>query len=89
MVNPVSSFEQTMIGRSPQCYIPTSLKICMLGPEKKILEGFLPHIGVVAILFILPRCLEQTFVPSVQGDSTQKLALTGQAVSEKIFENGG
>ena len=33
-------------------------------------EGFLPYIGVAAILVMLPRCREQTFVPPTQGGST-------------------
>ena len=37
--------------------------------EKKIFEGFLPYMGVAAILVILPRCREQTFVPLTQGGS--------------------
>ena len=35
-------------------------------PEKKIFEGFLPYMGVAAILVIWPRCREQTFVPPTQ-----------------------
>ena len=40
------SYEQAMIGRSPQCYIPTSVEIGPPVPEKKIFEGFLPYKGV-------------------------------------------
>ena len=40
-VNPGKSFEQTMISRSPRCYIPSFVEIGLLGPEKKIFEGFL------------------------------------------------
>ena len=55
--------------------------------EKKIFEGFLPYMGVAAILVMSPRCREQTFVPSTQGGSTYSLALIGQAVLEKkMFE---
>ena len=39
-----------MMGRNPQCYIPILVEIRPLGPEKKIFEGFLPYMGVVAIL---------------------------------------
>ena len=49
-VNPGSSFEQTMISRSPKCYIPSFVKICPQVPEKKICEGFLPYMDVAAIL---------------------------------------
>ena len=37
-----SSFEQTTMGWSPRCYIPSFLEISLPVPEKKILEGFLP-----------------------------------------------
>ena len=50
-VTPGSSFEQTMMSWSPRCYIhvPSFAKI---GPPvlEKIFEGFLPYMGVAAIL---------------------------------------
>ena len=48
-VTPGSSFEQTMMGWSPRSYIPSFVKI---GPPvlEKIFEGFLPYMGVAAIL---------------------------------------
>ena len=45
----VSSFEQTMIGSSPQCYILSFMTIGLLVREK-IFEGFLPYMGMAAIL---------------------------------------
>ena len=39
------SFEQTMMGWSPRCYIPSFVKICPPVLEKKIFEGFLPYMG--------------------------------------------
>ena len=47
-----SSFEQTMMGLSPQCYIQSFVEIDPPVPEKKIFEGFLPCRGVAAILVI-------------------------------------
>ena len=44
MVTPGSSFDQTMMGRSPQYYIQSFVEIGLPVPEKKIFEGFLPHI---------------------------------------------
>ena len=32
------------------CYVPSFVEICLPVPEKKIFEGFLPYIGVAAIL---------------------------------------
>ena len=48
-VTPGSSFEQFMMGWSPRCYIPNFVKI---GPPvlEKIFDGFLPYMGVAAIL---------------------------------------
>ena len=36
----------------------------------EIFEGFLPYMGVAAILVMCPRCREQNFVPPTQGGST-------------------
>ena len=47
---PGSSFEQTMMGWSPRCYIPSFMEIGQPVLEKKIFEGFLPYMGVAAIL---------------------------------------
>ena len=44
-----SSFEQTMMGWSPRCYIPSFMKIGLPVPEKKIFESFLPYTGMAAI----------------------------------------
>ena len=48
-VNPESSFEQTMMGWCPRCYLPSFVEIHPLVLEK-IFEGFLPYMGVAAIL---------------------------------------
>ena len=40
-----SSFEHTMVGWRPQCYIPSFVEIGLPVPEKKIFEGFLPYMG--------------------------------------------
>ena len=49
-VTPGSSFEQTIMGRSPRCYIPSFVEIGSPVPVKKIFEGFSPYMGMVAIL---------------------------------------
>ena len=51
-INPGSSFEQTMMGWSPNCYILSLVEIGLTVPDKKIFEGFLPYMGVAAILVI-------------------------------------
>ena len=49
-VNQGSSFEQTMIGQSPECYITIFIEMSPLVPENKIMEAFLAYMGVGAIL---------------------------------------
>ena len=49
---------------------------------------FLPHMGMAAILVMLPETFEQHFVPPSQEGSTWNLAFIGPVVSEKkMFEN--
>ena len=62
MVNLGSSFEQIMMGPSSQCYIPSHKVIGTL-VLKKIFEGFLPYMGLAAILVMWPRPREQTSFP--------------------------
>ena len=45
-----SSFEQTMKGWRPRCYISSFVEIGPPVPEKKIFERFLPYMGMAAIL---------------------------------------
>ena len=60
------------------------------GSGENIFEGFLPYMGVAAILVMWPKSPEQTFVPLTHEGSTWNLALIGQVVLEKkIFESGG
>ena len=65
----------------------------VIGPlvlEKKIFEGFLPYMGVAAILFMWLRPREQTFFLPAHWVSIWSLALKGPAVLEKkIFDNSG
>ena len=78
------------MGPNPQCYIPSHKVIGPLVLEKKIFEGFLPYMGMAAILVMWPRPRKQTLIPPSHWDSTWNLASIGQAVLEKkIFENGG
>ena len=68
-----------MMGRSPQCYIPSFVKIGL--PEKNIFEGFLPYIeGDFKEFYYLWTCghlchvtwiIIQTFVPRLLGCTTR------------------
>ena len=72
-----------MLHTKPQGHWP-------FGSGEEDFEGFLPYMGLVAILVKWPRPSEQTFVAPTHGGSTWNLALTGQVVLEKkISENGG
>ena len=62
-VTPGSSFEKkTMMGRSPQCYNPSFVKIGLRVPVKKIFQGSLPYIGLEAILVMWPAPYQQMFI---------------------------
>ena len=50
-----------MIGLSPGCYIQSFVEIGPPVPEKKALEGFLPHMGVVAILGHVTKIMSSDF----------------------------
>ena len=73
-----------MMGRSPQCYIPSFMKIAPPVLEKKNFEGFLPYAGMAAILVMLPASCHQIFVSLYLKAFIQNLVQNGQVVSEKI-----
>ena len=83
MVTRGSSFEQTMIGWCPRCYIPSFMEISPPVPEK-IFEGFLPYMGVAAILVMLPASCHQIFISLYLKAFIQNLVQIGTVVSEKI-----
>ena len=51
-----------MMGWSPRCYIPSFVGFGPPVLEKKIFEGFLPYMGVVAILVMEPASFHQIFI---------------------------
>ena len=51
-----------MMGWSPRCYIPSFVEIDLPVPVKKIFEGFLPYMGVAAILVMGPASCHQIFI---------------------------
>ena len=59
--------------------------ICLLVSEKKIFEGFLPYMGIAAILFMSPKLLIYTLVPLSYRCFALVLALIGQVVSEEMM----
>ena len=72
------------MGWSPRCYIPSFVEIGPPVPEKKIFEGFLPYMGVVAILVMRPSSCHQSFNSLYLKAFTQNLVQIGTVVSEKI-----
>ena len=74
-----------MMGRSPRCYIPSFMKICPPVLEKKIFEGFLPYMGMAAILVMGPASCQQIFISLYLKAFIQNLVQNGPVVSEKIW----
>ena len=72
-----------MMGWSPLCYIPSSLEICLPVPEK-IFKGFLPYVGMAAILVMGPASCYQIFISLYLKGFIQNLVQIGKVVSEKI-----
>ena len=73
-----------MMGWSPGCYIPSYVEIGRLVPEKKIFEGFLPYMDVVAILVMLPASCHQIFISIYLKAFIQNLVQIATVVSEII-----
>ena len=73
-----------MMGCSPLCYIPSFVEIGLPVPEKKIFEGFLTYMGVVAILVMLPASCHQIFISLYLKAFIQNLVQISTVVSEKI-----
>ena len=72
-----------MMGRSPRCFIPSFVNI---GPPvlEKIFEGFLPYMGMAAILVMGPASCHQIFISLYLKAFIQNLVQNGPVVSEKI-----
>ena len=51
-----------MVGRSPRCYVISFVEIGPLVPEE-IFEGFLPYMGVAAILVCDPDAVNKLLFP--------------------------
>ena len=74
--------KKTMMGRSPQCYIPSFVEIGQSVPEKKSFED-LPYMGMAGILVMLPASYQQIFISTYLKAYIQTLVEIGPVVSEK------
>ena len=64
--------------------MPCLVEIGLPVPEKKIFEGFLPYMRVVAILVMLPSSCHQIFISLYLKAFIRNLVQIGTVVSEKI-----
>ena len=60
------------------------MEISLLVPEKKIFEGFLPYMGMVAILVMWPASCHQIFISLYLKAFKQNLVQIGTEVFEGI-----
>ena len=74
-----------MMGWSPRCYIPGFVEIGKPVPEKKIVKGFLPYVGMAAILVMGPASCHQIFISLYLKAFIQNLVQIGKVVNEKIL----
>ena len=72
-----------MMGRSPRCYIPSFVEIGLPVLEK-ISEGFLPFMGMAAILVMGPASCHQIFISLYLKAFIQNLVQIGKVIFEKI-----
>ena len=73
-----------MMGWSAQYYIPSFVEIGLPVPEKNIFEGFLPYMGMAAILVMRPVLCHQIFISLYLKAFIQSLVQINKVVSEKI-----
>ena len=73
-----------MMGWNPRCYIPSFVETGLPVPEKKIFKGFLPYMGMAAILVMLPASYYQIFISLNLKAFIKKLVQIGKVVSEEI-----
>ena len=73
-----------MMGWSFRYYIPSFVEIGLPVPEKKIFEGFLPYMGMAAILVMGPASCHQIFISLYLKAYIKNLVQISTVVSEKI-----
>ena len=71
------------MGRSPQCFKLSFVEIGLPVLGKKTFEGFLPYMGMAAILVILQGLCHQIFISLYLIAFIQTLVKNGTIVSEK------
>ena len=74
-----------MMGWNPRYYIPSFVEIGLPVPEKKIFEGFLPYMGMAAILVTLLASCHQIFISLYPKAFIKNLVHIGTVASEKIW----
>ena len=73
-----------MVGWSLRYNIPSFVDIGPPVPEKKTFEGFLPYMGMAAILVMWPASCHQIFISLYLKAFIQNFVQNGSVVSEKI-----
>ena len=73
-----------MMGWSPGCYIPSFLEIGLPILEEKISKGFLPYMGMAAILVMRPASCHQILISLYLKAIIHNLVQIGKVVSKKI-----
>ena len=73
-----------MMDWSPLCYIPSFVEIGPPVPEK-IFKGFLPYVGMAAILVMGPALCHQIFISLYMKAFKQNLVQIGKVVYETIL----
>ena len=73
-----------MMGWSTRCYIPSFVQIGLPVPENKIFKGFLPYMGMAAILVMRSASCHQIFISLKQKAFIKNLVQIGKVVSEEI-----
>ena len=73
-----------MMGWSPRCYIPSFVEIGLPVPEK-IFKGFLPYVGMAAILVMGPASCHQIFISLYLKAFIKNLVQIDRVVSGKIL----
>ena len=72
------------MGWSPRCYISRFVEIGLTVPEKKIFKGFLPYVGIAAILVMGPASCHQIFIALYLKAFIKNLVQIGKVVSENF-----